>query len=59
MKARTKYQINKNYITKKKEINYYKNKIIDIEFLKNYLDPMLKNKKALEENLPINNPESN
>ena len=30
MKTKTRYQVNKDYIRKKIEKNYYKNKIIDI-----------------------------
>ena len=41
MKTKIKYQIRKKYIMKKIEKNYYKNKMIDIQIIKNYSDPML------------------
>ena len=44
MKTKINYQINEKYIMKKIEINYYKNKIIDISILMNYADPMLNQK---------------
>ena len=36
-----KHQVTKNYNMKKTEINYYRNKVIDIKISKNYLDPVL------------------
>ena len=40
MKTKIKYQINKKFIMKKRETNYYKNKK-NIHLLKNYLETML------------------
>ena len=37
MRTKIKYQINKNYNLKEIEIDWYKNKIIDKETLKNYI----------------------
>ena len=36
MRIKIKYQIKKNYIMKKIDKNYYKNKTIDIKNIKNY-----------------------
>ena len=41
MKTKINYQVKENYIMTKLEKDYYKNKMIDIQILKNYIDPML------------------
>ena len=41
MKVKIKYEIRKIYIMKKTQKNYYKNKTVHIETIKNYLDQML------------------
>ena len=45
MTKKIKYQCNKNYIMKKIEINFYRNKMIiankEAQIIKNYKDPML------------------
>ena len=41
MKTKINYQINERYFMKEKEINYYKNKMIDIQIKKNYIGLML------------------
>ena len=41
MRIEINYQINESYFKKETKINYYRNKMIDIYILNNYLDPML------------------
>ena len=47
MKIKLKYKTIKNYIMKKREIDYYKNKKIDVNFLKICIDLILNYKKKL------------
>ena len=42
MRIKIKQQINKKHNIKKMETNFYRNKILDKQYLKIYLDSMLK-----------------